>query len=761
MRHFLLVFAAIFGCSTLTSFEPLASESQAQCEDGIDNDGDGPSDCADSDCAALLACQTPPFCGDGLVNGEEECDLDNLKGQNCLALGFVGGVLACANDCSFDTSACIAAGCGNNLLDAGETCDDGNSTVGDGCNANCQFEFCGDGILNNNNSELCDDGNTTAGDGCNSICEVEFCGDGILNNVFEQCDDGNLLQGDGCNALCNVEFCGDGIVNNGSSEQCDDGNNQDGDGCDSVCVSEFCGDGAVNNGSSEQCDDGNFLQGDGCNALCNVEFCGDGIVNNSSSEQCDDGNLLNDDGCDAFCAVEFCGDGVVNNGTEECDDGTPQDGDGCNSICAVEFCGDGIVNNVLEECDDENVVEGDGCDAACVVEPLRGVQLATGGFHTCARLNNGAVRCWGLSTFGQLGYGNTNNIGDNESLASAGDVNVGGIVVQLAAGREHTCALLDTGNVRCWGRGNEGQLGYGNGTDVGDNESPASAGDVNVGGTVIQLAPGHFHTCALLDTGNVRCWGLGLDGRLGYGNTNKIGDNESPASAGDVNVGGTVIQLAAGLEHTCALLNTGKVRCWGRGFDGRLGYGNTTFIGDDESPASAGDVNVGGTVLQLAAGGFHTCALLDTGNVRCWGRGFDGQLGYGNGTNVGDDESPASAGDVNVGGTVLQLAAVGFHTCALLDTGNVRCWGEGSFGRLGYGNANRIGDNESPASAGDVNVGGTVLQLAAGDGHTCALLDTGNIRCWGTGVHGQLGYGNTNNIGDNESPASAGDVPVF
>ena len=112
-----------------------------------------------------------------------------------------------------------------------------------------------------------------------------------------------------------------------------------------------------------------------------------------------------------------------------------------------------------------------------------------------------------------------------------------------------------------------------------------------------------------------------------------------------------------------------------------------------------------------------------------------------------------------MGGTVVQLTGGWSHNCALLDSGAVRCWGYGYYGQLGYGSAIDIGDNEDPAWAGDVNVGAPVVQLAAGLNHTCALLYSGAVRCWGYGSSGQLGYGNTNNIGDNEDPASAGDVP--
>jgi alpha-tubulin suppressor-like RCC1 family protein len=207
--------------------------------------------------------------------------------------------------------------------------------------------------------------------------------------------------------------------------------------------------------------------------------------------------------------------------------------------------------------------------------------------------------------------------------------------------------------------------------------------------------------CALT-AGGVRCWGFNEYGQLGYGHTNNIGDNETPASVGYVNLGGTAVQLGAGAEHTCARLEDGRVKCWGRNGDGQLGYGHDFDIGDNETPASAGYVDVGGPVLQLAAGARHTCALLSGGRVRCWGRNVDGQLGYGFGSYIGDDETPASAGDVDVGGVVVQLSAGSYHTCAQLDTGRVRCWGRNTSGELGYGHTNPIGTFEPAMVAGDV-----------------------------------------------------------
>jgi alpha-tubulin suppressor-like RCC1 family protein len=254
-----------------------------------------------------------------------------------------------------------------------------------------------------------------------------------------------------------------------------------------------------------------------------------------------------------------------------------------------------------------------------------------------------------------------------------------------------------------------------------------------------------------------------MDGRLGYGVglPDDVGDNELPASVGHVNIGGEVKQLSAG-SHTCALLTTGRVRCWGNNGSGQLGYGHREpGVGVTMPPAGVGDVDVGGEVAQISVGSKHTCALLTNGKVRCWGYGAYGQLGYVSTQSIGDNETPASAGDVDVGGPVKQIATDGDRTCALLETGNVRCWGRGDGYGIGYGNTDTIGDNETPASAGDIDVDGPVKQLTMGQSHICALLETGRIRCWGEGRQGQLGYGNEDRIGDDETPASAGDVPVF
>ncbi|MBA3301591.1 MAG: chromosome condensation regulator, partial [Thermoleophilaceae bacterium] len=227
----------------------------------------------------------------------------------------------------------------------------------------------------------------------------------------------------------------------------------------------------------------------------------------------------------------------------------------------------------------------------------------------------------------------------------------------------------------------------------------------------IDVSGGGATTCAVLDDNNVRCWGFGADGRPGYANTETIGDNETPASAGPVDLsppGGpqrSAKALSVGTAPTCALLDDASVRCWGFGGDGRLGYANTETIGDNETPGSAGPVYLGPTggpqrsAKAISAGGAHSCAVLDDDSVRCWGFGGDGRLGYGNTEPIGDNETPGPVGPVDLsppGGPQRSAKAISAgqnHTCALLDDNSVRCWGVGATGRLGYGNTDVVGDN--------------------------------------------------------------------
>ncbi|MBI2522045.1 MAG: tandem-95 repeat protein [Bdellovibrio sp.] len=393
-------------------------------------------------------------------------------------------------------------------------------------------------------------------------------------------------------------------------------------------------------------------------------------------------------------------------------------------------------------------------------------QVVSGDFHSCALLNTGTVRCWGANQFGELGHGNTITIGNERGpyrhLYDAGSIELGAKALELSAGKNHTCALIEGGKVRCWGANHRGQAGFdGLFTALGDepSELPSLLGDIPLNGHVIHISSGSYHTCALLLNGEVRCFGT-----FGNGKNNYV----APSYSVDLEIEGTVIQLASGFKHTCALLNNGKVKCWsgagsGPGLDlGELGYNHQNDVG----PNTAFDVPIGGNVVQISSKQSHTCALLDTGKVRCWGANFSGQLGYGITSNVGDGKGPTiiNVGDISAGGDVKSIAAGIDHTCAVLMNGDVRCWGRGAEGQLGYGGrAAKIGDDELPSTISTVNLGGPAKSLALGRFHTCALLMNGQVRCWGKGDDGlgTLGYCNDLNVGVELPPSQAGDLSII
>ncbi len=432
--------------------------------------------------------------------------------------------------------------------------------------------------------------------------------------------------------------------------------------------------------------------------------------------------------------------------------------------CAEPVCGNGTREG-LEQCDDGNAADGDGCDTDCTFTEVLYVDSSYQ--NVCVLIEGGRVRCWGANNLGQLGYGHTDDIGDNETPADVGDVMLPEPGVALTMGDSHSCVLLADDAVRCWGQGSCGKLGYGNTNNIGDDEFPSSIIDVPIGGAALEVDAGGSQTCARLADGKLRCWGCGSGGQLGYANTTDIGDNEPPANAGDVPVGGAVIAQATGIGHTCAILANGAIRCWGNNFSGQLGYANTSQIGDNETPASAGNVaaipmglppTTKATALAL---GFMSCALFETGDVICWGGNSSGELGQGNTNPIGDNEVPATLPSIDLGGKALAISSGDNFVCALLESKEAICWGNNSSGQLGYGNTTNIGDDETPASVGPLDLGGPVKQVDAGGTQACAIMENNDVFCWGSNFDGQLGYGNTTTIGDDEPPTAAGPVQIF
>lgn len=343
------------------------------------------------------------------------------------------------------------------------------------------------------------------------------------------------------------------------------------------------------------------------------------------------------------------------------------------------------------------------------------VGIAAGGLHTCAVVA-GAAKCWGDDAFGELGDG-----GENIQFVPTVVSGLGSGVTAVAAGLHHTCAVLSSGGVKCWGWNVNGQLGDGT---YDDHARPVSVKSLT---RVRAVAAAGGHTCAPLDGGGVECWGWNEDGELGDGTRDT---RRTPVAVSGLSGARQVVAAGDVGEHTCALLATGAVECWGSNEFGQLGVG--TELDFRTTPVPVSGLESG--VRAIAAGGAlhhaHTCALLDRGGVKCWGDNLFGQLG--DGTHVERTRPVAVSGLSN---EVTAIAAGDGHTCALLSGGTVKCWGWNDEGQLGDGTAI---DRSRPVTVRGLS---GVTAVAAGGGHTCALLSSGAIKCWGLNGYGQLGDG--------------------
>jgi cysteine-rich repeat protein len=424
-----------------------------------------------------------------------------------------------------------------------------------------------------------------------------------------------------------------------------------------------------------------------------------------------------------------------------------------------------------ETCDDGNRTPGDGCSDSCTLEAR---VVAAGYEFTCAVGPSGIAKCWGTASYP---YGNPDPAGDGpgemgENLSTL-DFGNGRRVQSIVAGTWHACGLLDDGSVKCWGRNFGGVLGQGDGRHPSaERLSELAPVALGTGRRATSLAAGHEHTCAVLDDGSVKCWGKNSDGTLGLGDAEDRGDE--PGEMGDdlpaVNLGtgyhATSIAASSFSWTTCALLNDGTVKCWGH--LGPLGLGTTESRG--RTPSEMGDnlpavdLGTGRRATAISAGPRHVCALLYDASVKCWGDNGDGRLGLGDTENRGDDPNEMGdnllAVDLGVGRYATSIHAGGGHTCALLDDGSIKCWGASELGSLGLGDMETRGDE--PGEMGDnlpaIDFGpsGRVRTMSAGDGHNCAVLGAGALKCWGRNDYGQLGLGDTENRGD--EPGEMGDA---
>ena len=331
--------------------------------------------------------------------------------------------------------------------------------------------------------------------------------------------------------------------------------------------------------------------------------------------------------------------------------------------------------------------------------------IACGSTHSCAELSNAQVMCWGAGSSGQLGNG--------FSVSSSTPVAVSGIsnAVDVACGASHSCAALSTGQVKCWGLGTSSQMGIG--TAVTQN-SPVTVSTIT---NAVSVTLGAIHSCAVLVTGSMMCWGTGTNGRLGNGGT------ATASTPTAVLLITNAMYASTHNGHTCVMRSGNMIACWGLNANGQVGTGDTT---DRTSSAQT----VVATANNVSRGSSHTCAFLNgTSYVYCWGTGTSGQLGDGTGSS---STYPVRVSTIT---DAVQISSGDAYSCAVLSSRQIMCWGLGTSGQLGNGAS--LSSN-IPVT---VNTITNAVQVSAGSGHTCAVLATGQIQCWGLGTSGQLGNG--------------------
>jgi alpha-tubulin suppressor-like RCC1 family protein len=356
-------------------------------------------------------------------------------------------------------------------------------------------------------------------------------------------------------------------------------------------------------------------------------------------------------------------------------------------------------------------------------------KISAGFHHTCAVVSTGQVHCWGENNLGQLGNGTT--------VDSATPVVVRNIstATAVAVGGDSTCAILASGGLRCWGSNVEGQLGTGS----SDNSALIPAA-VNLNGdfaTSVSMASSF--ACASTSS-SVYCWGFGGNGRLGNGqNTSSSTPVTVRSSLGLISAS----SVSVGTSHACALRSDGGVRCWGAGSLGQLGDGLATDSNVAVAPSGLP------VATHVEAGNNFTCALMSSGGGgRCWGVGANGRLGNNTTTNSNTPVIVLRQDNLSIVTlhAALQLSTGSNHTCALRSgPPNMVCWGNNSDSQLGLG----AGGPSQYNVAIPVTEIGVPVQISAGTSHTCAVFENGSAQCWGSNFGGRLGLGYVSN---NELP---------
>jgi alpha-tubulin suppressor-like RCC1 family protein len=284
---------------------------------------------------------------------------------------------------------------------------------------------------------------------------------------------------------------------------------------------------------------------------------------------------------------------------------------------------------------------------------------------------------------------------------------------------EHTCAIME-GRLYCWGDNGDLQLG------LGDHEVRSSPTPVAESSLFLEVCAGDSHSCALRADGMVLCWGDNFHGELG------VGDNtprDRPTEVGSTRYA----KLACWSNVSCAIGLEGRLFCWGENFEGQLGQNDGAGSAGLATPTPvAPDLRF----REVSVGQGHVCAITQGGELYCWGRNTQHQLGV-----QPEREQIRTPTRVDPSRLYRRVAAGMLQTCAIERTGKLYCWGIDVSGQLGLG----LSPDTSVQEPAQVGVEADYTVLRTSWFHTCAIRSNGSLTCWGRNVEGQLGVSDTDN----------------
>jgi alpha-tubulin suppressor-like RCC1 family protein len=343
--------------------------------------------------------------------------------------------------------------------------------------------------------------------------------------------------------------------------------------------------------------------------------------------------------------------------------------------------------------------------------------ISIGGASTCAITSASEVQCWGVNHVGQLGNGN-----QNDSFVPVQVQGLSGAIESVSATPYNGCALTSGGGMKCWGTNHSGQLG--DGTRNSSNNTANQVLGLTSG--VRAMAGSEFFNCALLHNGEVKCWG---ETYIDFDNDGIEDSSNTPVAIPGLPQDLVAISAGGG-KFVCVVSVSTGVWCWGANSLGQLGDSSNI---DRFTPVRVSNLTT--SIASLSSGQGHTCIVTNSGTVKCWGGNGFGRLGDGtqNNSNVPRDV-------VGLNGPAIAVTAGYHHTCALLVSGTVQCWGWNAGGQLGDGTTN---DSNAPVSVQGLT--SAVEALTVGSRNSCVLLSNREIKCWGDNTYGQLGDGTDTN----------------